>query len=154
MAVSINSGDRQVKAGTFDAVENLTQSTATARQTISPHHGITTLSGGTATGFGVDLYTVRGTGTATGAPAVEGMDKWIHMLATGEAKVVFESMATQRVHGIPEMGTGTATQLGIYQAASATGAFTLSSKGQYIAAKFMNQQWHVYAGIATYATAT
>lgn len=151
MAVSINSGDRQVKAGTFDAVENLTQSTATARQTISPHHSCTTLSGGTATGFGVDLYTLRGTGTATGAPAVEGMEKTIMMLGTGEAKVVVESLATTR---LPVFGLVASATVFDNAFVSATGAFTLSAKGQYLWCKFINQQWFVLGGLATFATAT
>jgi len=157
MAVSITGGDRQVKSGTFDSVQNLTQSTATARQIISAHFPITTLSGGTATGISRDLYTVLATSTATdgiSGPAVEGMVKTIFMLATGEAKVVFENVATGRVAGIPEMGTGTATQLGIYQAASATGAFTLSDVGHYIRAIYINKKWNIVSGVATYATAT
>lgn len=153
MPVTINTGDRQWKAGTFDAVTNLTQSTATSRQTIAPY-GITTLSGGTATGIGVDLYTVRGTGTATGGPAVEGAEIWIYMLGTGEAKVVFESMATGRT-GVPEIATATVTApQSVWTSASATGAFTMSLKGHWLHAKFMNQLWQVLDGAATYATAT
>lgn len=151
MAVLINTGDRQVKFGTFDTVENLIQSTATARQTISPHHPITTLSGGTATGFTIDQYTVRGTGTATGAPAVEGVRKYIYMLGTGEAKVVFESLATQRIQGTGFLASATVFDNFFV---TATGAFVLSSKGQYLEAVFMNQQWNIVNGIATFATAS
>lgn len=153
MAVSINSGDRQQKAGTFDAVQNLTQSTATARQIISAHTPITTLSGGTATGFGVDLYTVLGTGTATDSisgPAVEGATKVVFMLATGEAKVVFQSLATTR---LPINFAASAT---VFDNAyvSATGAFTFTALGQYVQARFINQKWYVLDGLATLATAT
>lgn len=159
MAVTLNPGDRQVKAGTFDAVENLSNSTATTKQNVSLAHAISTIAGGTATGFGVNRFIVHatGTGTATGAlggPAVEGLRKTIFMLATGEAKVQFDSMSALRVHGIPEMGTGTATQVGIYSAASATGCFVLTAAGQYIEGVFINQKWNIVSGIATYATAT
>ena len=157
MAVTINAGDRMVTAGTFGAVQDLTQSTATTLRFISAHVPVSTLAGGTVTGATIDRYLVYGTGTATdgiSGPAVEGMEKFILMLATGEAKVQFQSMATGRVHGIPEMGTGTATQLGIYIAASATGAFVLNAVGDYIKAIFANQTWYVYAGNATYGTAT
>jgi hypothetical protein len=151
MTVLINSGDRQVKAGTFDAVENLTQSTATARQTISPHHAITTLSGGTATGFGVDVYTLRGTGTATGAPAVEGVQKTIFMLATGEAKVVIESLATTRISAFGLVASATVFDNAFV---TATGAFVFTAPGQFLNCTFMNQKWYVMAGQATFATAS
>ncbi|MEG7628345.1 hypothetical protein, partial [Listeria monocytogenes] len=49
MAVTLNSGDRQTKAGTFDAVQTLLASTATSRQRINPYIPVTTIAGSTAT---------------------------------------------------------------------------------------------------------
>ena len=162
MTITIASGGRQAFSGTFGDVQLLNNTTATARQFISAAHPVTEIGGTTtATGNALNLYTVYGTGTSTATsgppigPAVEGMEKAIFLTASAEAKVVFQSMATGRVAGLPEMnGTGTATQVGIYVAASATGAFMLSLPGHYIRAKFMNSQWHVIGGNASYATAT
>lgn len=144
MAVTITGGERQVKAGTFDAVENLTQSTATARQSISTHFPVTTLSGGTATGFDKDLYTL-----ASGA--VEGMEKMIIMLATGEAKVVVQGLATGR---IPSLGFVASATVFDNAYVSATGAFTLSTPAHWLQMKMVNTRWHVLQGLATFATAT
>lgn len=145
MAVTITTGDRQVKGATFDAVENLTQSTATARRAVSVHVPVTTLAGGTATGFGVDLYTVA-------SAAVEGQEKWIQMLATGEAKVVFESLATGRIPA----SAGFQASATVFDNAyvSATGAFTLSNPTHFLFAKYVNTRWWILGGMATFATAT
>lgn len=152
MTVTLNAGDRNT-AGTFKAVENLTQSTATARQAISVVVPVTTLSGGTATGFGVDLYTVASFATAGAGPA-EGTEKWIKMLATGEAKVVFNGVATGLL-GIFEIATTTnSAPQSVMTAASATGAFVLSVPHHYIFAKMVGGLWRIVAGAATYATAT
>ena len=152
MSVVLNAGMQRTK-GSFGDVEVLTQSTATARQAISVIKEVTTLSGGTATGFGVDLYTVASFAT-TGAGPAEGFEKWIHMLATGEAKVVFNGVATG-VLGIFEIATTTNTApQSVMTAASATGAFTLSVPHHYIFAKMVNGLWRVVGGAATFATAT
>src|SRR5262245_46309058 len=102
MTVVINPYDRHVAEGTIADSQTLTQSTATLPQGISIMHGLTTLSGGTATGFARDLYVLRATttATATGAhlgQAVEGMVKTILMLGTGEAKIQVDSWATTRI---------------------------------------------------------
>lgn len=140
MTVTLNSGDRKVPGGTYQSKEDLTQSTATARQSISVHHAITTLSGGTATGFDKDLYTLAST-------AVEGMEKTICMLATGEAKVVIGGLATIAVGGF--FGTSSDDAH-----VSATGAFTLSVPGHYILCKKFNERWWVTSANCTFATAT
>lgn len=152
MSIVLNAGDRNVK-GAFESVEVLTQSTATARQAISVIVPVTTLSGGTATGFGVDLYTVASFATLGLGPA-EGTEKVIAMLATGEAKVVFNGMATG-LTGIFEIATTTNTApQSVMTAASATGAFVLSNPTHFLFARMVNQQWRVLYGAATYATAT
>lgn len=79
------------------AKETLAQSTATAPQAVALTTDLTTFSGGTATGFDVDVYVL-----AT-ASAVEGQIKEILMLATGEAKLV--------------LGAGTATGALVFTAA-------------------------------------
>lgn len=152
MSVTLNQG-QQNTAGAFTDVEVLTQSTATARRAISVVSPITTLSGGTATGFGVDLYTVASFAT-TGAGPVEGFTKLIKMLATGEAKVVFNGIATG-LTGIFEIATTTNTApQSVMTAASATGAFVLSVPHHYLLARMFDGKWYVQAGAATYATAT
>lgn len=153
MTITLNTGDPQVRAGTFSDVETLTQSTATARQSISVRTMVTQIGGGTATGFGVNLFTVASYATA-GAGPVEGMEKYITMLATGEAKVVFNGMATG-FQGIFEIATTTNTApQSVGTVVLATGAYTLSKPEHFIWAKMINQQWRVIAGLATFATAT
>lgn len=149
MTVSILSGDRQVKAGTFDAVENLSHSTATARQRISTVVPITTISGGTATsGPNVNgLFTLPGA-TAT-EPPVEGMQKIIMMLATGPAEsIAVESMATGFSWG--PFSTSSDDQ----RLAAPTGAFVFTIKGHYLAFRYINAQWWLEAGYATLGTVT
>jgi hypothetical protein len=164
MSVTLNAGDQQVRSGTFSDVETLTMSTATTRQSISVRTMITqinsggaTLAGaGTATGFGLNLFTVASFAT-TGVGPVEGFEKYIVMnsTASGEVKVVFNGMATTLVAGIPEIATATvATPQSLYTAASATGAFTLTLPNDFLWAKMINGQWRVLGGRATYATAT
>lgn len=143
MAVTLTSGERHAE-GTFGAKEDLTQSTATARQAISVHVPVTTLSGGTATGFGVDLYTLAST-------AVEGVEKFIVMLATGEAKVVVAGLATGRIPSLGFVASATVAD-NIY--VTATGAFTLSTPAHWLWLKYVNTRWHVVNGLATFATAT
>lgn len=86
---------RHEGGGTFGSLESLTQSTATAAQSVSLVHDVTTLGAGTATGFGVNTYEL-----ATGA--VEGREKLVQMGATGEAKL--------------SVGGGTATGQLVFQA--------------------------------------
>lgn len=160
MTVVLNANDPQTK-DTWSDVESLTMSTATARQSISVRTPVTqilnggaTLPGaGTATGFGLNLFTVASYATG-GVGPVEGFEKWIFMTGTGEVKVVFNGMATTYT-GIFEIATTTNTgPQSVMTAASATGAFTLTNVGQFIQAKMVSQQWRVLAGQATYATAT
>ena len=82
MGITLNAGERTRRGGgSFGSTEALSQATATTERSISLTTEVTTLAGGTATGFGVDKYRV-----AT-ADAVEGQSKLVVMLATGEAKV-------------------------------------------------------------------
>lgn len=160
MTVVLNAGDPQTKE-TWSDIETLTMSTATTRQSISVRTAVTQISSGgatlpaagTATGFGLNLFTVASYATA-GVGPVEGFEKWILMTSSGEVKVVFNGMATT-LTGIFEIATTTNTApQSVMTAASATGAFTLTVPGSYIHAKVMNQQWRILDGVATYATAT
>jgi len=149
MTVSINSGDRQTKSGTFDAVETLLAATSTTRQRISPYVPITTIAGSTATsGVGTaHLFTLPGA-TAT-EPPVEGMDKFIKRLATGPAvSVAVESMATGFSFG--PFSTSSDDQ----RLAAPTGAFVLSAKGDYLWLKYLDAEWWLVAGKATLGVST
>lgn len=156
MTVTLNAGDGQVRAGTFSDVETLTMSTATARQSISVKTSLTQIqasSFGTATGFGVNLFTVASYATA-GAGPVEGFEKYIVCLATGEVKVVFNGQATG-FQGVLEIATATVSApQSIGTVVLATGAYTLSKPEHFLWAKMINQQWRVLAGLATFATST
>jgi len=148
MAVTITGGD-VLHPGAFQTVETLTQSTATAPQTISTVHGVTILGMGTATGFGVNQYNL-----AT-ANAVEGMEKLIVSNATGEAKV-FIAGATERFpFHISMVANPTATAAVDQVWASATGRWVFQSDGDYVFVKFLNAAWHYQdANGATIATST
>jgi hypothetical protein len=156
MSIVLNVGDRQARTGTFSDVESLNQSTATSRQSISVQSMVTQLAttGSTGTGFGLNLFTVASYATA-GAGPVEGFEKYVVMTGTGEAKVVFNGIATDYT-GIFEVATNATGggAVSVMTAASATGAFVLTKPSQYIWAKMINQQWRIMGGQATYATAT
>jgi hypothetical protein len=87
MAVTISGGEI-VRQGVFQSVEALSNSTATTLRTVSAAAPITTIAGGTATGFSIIRYLVS---TASSA---EGQTKLVVMLATGEAYVIYSGTAT------------------------------------------------------------
>jgi hypothetical protein len=86
MAVTISGGEI-VRQGVFQAVEALSNSTATTLRTFSTVP-ISTIAGGTATGFALNRYLV------STASAAEGQEKMVVMLATGEAYVIYSGTAT------------------------------------------------------------
>jgi hypothetical protein len=137
---------------TWQNVQVLTQSTATAEQSISTYLPVTTLSGGTATGFARNRYVL--------AAGREGNEKTIVMLATGEAYVRFGAATTNLMatFGYHLFNTVTATtNLGTVVTAlagAATGALVLNSVNDYVVAKYFNGGWSVMAGQATIATST
>lgn len=151
MAVTISAATSR-SPGTWGAVEALTQSTATAEQTISIYTEVTTLSGGTATGFTINRYAL---------PAGrEGDYKVIWHLATGESYVRFGAaasnlMATNGIHyiNIATATGGAISALGVIDGA-ATGAFVLNSANDFLEARYMNGAWHLRGGAATLATTT
>lgn len=122
MAVTPNSGEPRY-AGSFGGVENLTNSTATGLQTVSLAYPVSTISGGTATGFAINRYLLPTSG------AVEGQEKTIIMLATGEAGIVLSG--------------------------TATGMLIVSAANDYVRMRYQNELWvQVDVGSATLATAT
>lgn len=161
MTITLNAGDPQTP-DTFSDVETLTMSTATSRQSVSVRTRITQISNGgatlpgagTATGFGLNLFTVASYATA-GVGPVEGFEKYICMNgATGEVKVVFNGQATG-FQGVLEIATATVTApQSVGTVVLATGAYVLSKPEHYIWAKMINQQWRIIAGLATFATST
>ena len=147
MAVTLNSYDRQVRAGTFGAIQELTVSTATTRQRISPHISITTIAGVTATsGPNLNaLFTLPGA-TATDPP-VEGMQKIIKMTGTGPSiSVIVESLATGRLWGL--FSTSSDDQ----HFTAPTGAFAGIDKTFGLHLLFLDTQWQVLGGKATIST--
>lgn len=128
MTITITAGDAN-RIGGWQSSEDLTNSTATAVQELGLDHPVSTISGGTATGFGVNRYLLP-SATATGARgAQEGQEKTVVMLATGEAYLVFSG--------------------------TATGALVLSAANDYAELRFQNELWvQKDIGSATLATAT
>lgn len=88
MAVTVNRGE-QLGRGAFGSLQTMTQSTATALQTISNKHAVVTLGMGTATG---DLRNNRYLLSATNA--VEGSEVTVQSGATGEASLHLAGTST------------------------------------------------------------
>ena len=151
MAVTINVGQRQGQ-DSWGGVQVLTVSTATAEQSINITQPVTTLSGGTATGFTRNRY-VLGAGN-------EGDQKTIFHLATGESFVRFGAATTDLLAtgGIHMINVATATGAAITAmgaiTASATGCWVLSTQNSFLKCIFQNGAWWLVNGSATLATAT
>ncbi len=146
---TITGGERLKFAGTFQSVESLTQSTATAPQALSITTDVSVLGMGTATGAAVrNLYTL--------AAGVEGQEKIVYANATGEASVIF----TQKTGRLPlslSMIVGAATATGAVDSlfASATGQYVFQAADEFLQLKFLNDAWQVMnARGATLATTT
>lgn len=139
---------------TWGALETLTQSTATAIQSISVHHDVTVLGMGTATGFTRNKYLLSTSG------AVEGMEKLIISNATGEANVIINNVGPTNGGTFPlHVAAGllvTATTTDALQGiATATGSLVFSSPDDMVRVKFMAGNWRfvdLYG--ATLATTT
>ena len=144
MALTIAAGQRHTPAQS-GSIDQMTQSTATAAQAMSLTEHISTMAGGTATGFNVNNYSL-GSG-------VDGLEKFIYQLATGESKLHL-TMAT----GIHFFGTGTATGTGGSYAAHfsgiATGALTFTAKSQWVRMLGLDEGWTILGGNATCGTST
>jgi predicted TIM-barrel enzyme len=123
MTVTVT-GNEIHRHGAFLSAQVATFSTSTALQTINHINPVTTIDGGTtATGFGVGRFLL------STASAVEGMEKTIVLLATGELKIIL---------------TGTST-----------GALALNEANDFVFLRYMNESWRLISnGGATLATAT
>jgi len=153
MAVTLTAGDIQHN-GTWSSREALTQSTATAIQTLSNNHDVSVLGMGTATGFTRNRYLLSTSG------AVEGMEKLVISSATGEAYLIFNSAAATGNHSFPLNVTAalltTATTVdALMGIATATGNLVFNADGDYVLAKFINGYWRAQDLVgATLATST
>lgn len=89
MAISTTVGAQIRPVESVSAIETMTQSTATAAQSIATSFAVTTLGAGTATGtLSLNQYLL-----ATG-DGWELMEKIVQMAATGEATLQFTGTAT------------------------------------------------------------
>lgn len=156
MTVTLNSYDKAVVAGTFAAVDAISGGTATAIQVADIRVSLTKLAGSTATtSFSQHKIVVPGpTGTPGGSSAttpipVEGMEKWLHMEATGPGwKVVVEGIASGNLPGFLGSSTDSAVL------STPTGAFVMDTRDDFLYMRYVNERWWVLAGFATFATAT
>jgi len=79
VAISVTGRPADRRYGLF-GLETLSQSTATVPQAVAVTTDLTTIAGGTATGIGVNLFTL--------ANGTEGQEKEIILTGTGEAKIL------------------------------------------------------------------
>lgn len=83
MPITVTANQPLRRGRTFQSTETLTQSTATAFQSVNLTTDLTALGMGTATGFGLNQYRVT--------DGFAGLSKAILATATGEAKLVLDS---------------------------------------------------------------
>ena len=88
MTVTIAGGKQAERGSGFWVKETLSQSTATAFQTINLSTPISYLGGGTATGHGRNRYSLGATGV------VEGQEKMLLVTSTGELNIYVAGTAT------------------------------------------------------------
>lgn len=152
MTITISAGEVQ-HGPTWQSYETLTQSTATAIQTLNNNMDVSILGMGTATGFTRNKYLLSTSG------AVEGQEKVIISHATGEANVIINNVGpTQGV--IPfsvalVLYGGTATTVDSIGLASATGSLVFQAADDYVRMKYMAGSWRYLDAVgATFATTT
>ena len=153
MAILVTAGEQRHEQ-TWGSIESLTQSTATAIQTLNNHFAVSSLGMGTATGFTRNRYLL------STASAIEGMEKVITCTATGEAYLIFNSSAAtgnfqfslEALYGL--MGTATSVDA-LAAIATATGNLVFNADGDYVLARFIGGFWRaVDLKGATLATTT
>lgn len=146
MAVTFTGGERQIGTS-WQSMEELTQSTATAFQALDLRTDVSVLGMGTATGFGLNIYSLATTG-------VEGQEKLIISSATGEAKVHIPTSSGRMSVIASSLAIPSATAVDAVWA-SATGLWVLQSDGDFLLVKFLNGSWQFLGGAgATLATST
>jgi hypothetical protein len=147
MAVTITGGQLNTNTS-WQKLETLTQSTATAFRAISVRADATVLGMGTATGTAArNIYSLATTG-------VEGQEKFIYSAATGEASVLIPMPSGRLNIQACMLAVPSATTVDALQA-SATGMWVFQSDGDFLLLQFMNGAWNVINGSgATLATTT
>ena len=153
MAITVQTSD-VAREGTFRSIETLTQSTATAIQTLNNAYAVSVLGMGTATGFARNRYLLSTSG------AVEGMEKTVISSATGEAYLIFNSSAATGNFTFPIqvclalLGTATTVDA-LAGIATATGNLVFNADGDFVRARFINGFWRAQELVgATLATTT
>ena len=148
MTISQLTPGTQVQHGAGrNSIEVLTQSTATAAQTLSVNTYVSVLGAGTATGSnGINVYVLPA------GPV--GTEKFITLSATGEATLRLTMATGQHYWGRDLGGLASASQTANAWIGAATGAFVLTAKGQWLRTLFTDDAWVVLGGVATIATAT
>lgn len=146
MAISITPGTQYMVPGNQN-IDTMSQSTATAAQTISVTQYISVLGAGTATGTNsVNVYTL---------PAgPDGTEKLIYLAATGEATLRMTMATGQHVFGRDLANVASATNVACAFIGAATGAFVFNAKARWLKLLCLDEGWTVMGGNATIATAT
>lgn len=149
MAISVTQGSQVKDVTSYRAVETMTQSTATAIQSLSIAKDVHILGGGTATsGFLNQKYLLPTSG------AIEGEEHLICMDATGVAWLTLSHHAGRMLPAVSAVMLPAATAVDAVWA-SATGAFAFTASNQYVLVKYWNGLWEAKeARGATLATAT
>lgn len=146
MAITSDPG-ALVQRHSGQSIQNLSQSTATAQQTISVTTYVTALAGGTATGGTINLYLLPDS-------APDGTEKFIYQVATGESRVQLTMATGMHYIGRDVAGIATATNAAGAVIGAATGALVLAAKGSWIRAIMLNDGWTVLGSNATFGTGT
>lgn len=139
---------------TWSALETLTQSTATAIQTLNNNFEISVLGMGTATGFARNRYLLSTVGAA------EGMEKLIIANATGEAYLILNNVGptsggTFNLNCAAALLLAATTVDALQAIATATGNLVFGAADDQVRVKFMGGLWRcvdLYG--ATLATTT
>ena len=153
MTITLNSYDRQRRAGTYQYVKVATQSTATVLREIDITADVYVFGQGTATfGGGPDGGIVNGYYLGSG---VEGQEMLLYCLATGVAQVRLNTQVSGRQpYNVAAVLAPTATAVDLSQT-SATGFYVLGVANSYIKCIWRNAAWHVTeARLATLSTGT
>src|SRR3990167_7237750 len=104
MAISVTQTSQIKNTQSFQAIETMTQSTATAIQSLSLTYDAHLLGGGTATsGFLNQKYLLPTSG------AIEGMHQWVGMDATGVAWLTLSQMTGRQQPGVSQVMLPAAT---------------------------------------------
>lgn len=146
MAISLTSGAQTQRVG-GQSIENLSQSTATAQQTLSNTTYVSALAGGTATGGTINLYLLSD-------DAPDGTEKLIYQVATGESRVQLTMATGLHYLGRDVAGIATATNAAGAIIGAATGALVFGAKGSWVRTIMLNDGWTILGGSATFGTGT